>query len=302
MRKPNGHWTYKNVCKDAKKYKTRSEFSTGSGAYRVALKNKWINDVCSHMKELHKPKGYWTYQNILATANTFETRTAFANSNGCAYNTALKNNWIDDICDHMKPAGNKYKRVIYRLEFPNKTAYVGLTCNPRRRFNNNFKNYNYLVQDAIEEHGYPKVIISTVWYNFEEIGNAERSGIEYLEYLGWSILNINKPGSLGGLKLKWDYNNVLKEAKNYNSRTKFCHGSGSAYRVALKNKWINSACNHMKELHKPKGYWTYQNVCKEAKKHNSRTSFQNNSCSSYKVALKNNWLNYLYQENTNNGI
>jgi hypothetical protein len=38
-------WYDDNCKEEAKKYKTRNEFQKGSrGAYKVALKNKWLDD------------------------------------------------------------------------------------------------------------------------------------------------------------------------------------------------------------------------------------------------------------------
>ena len=51
FRKPNGYWT-KEKCKDeALKFTKRVDFENGSGgAYNFATKNKWMDEICSHMK------------------------------------------------------------------------------------------------------------------------------------------------------------------------------------------------------------------------------------------------------------
>lgn len=51
-RKPANYWTKEECIKDAKKYNTRSEWQKNSGgAYKVAWKNKWL-DECFPPKKL----------------------------------------------------------------------------------------------------------------------------------------------------------------------------------------------------------------------------------------------------------
>ncbi len=47
-KRPNGYWTIDKVREEAKKFNSRSEFKRKSGsAYSYALKNGWLDDVCS---------------------------------------------------------------------------------------------------------------------------------------------------------------------------------------------------------------------------------------------------------------
>jgi hypothetical protein len=51
-----GAFTLKEVAREARKYKHRSDFSTKSvGAYRAAHRNGWLEVVCAHMTP--KPRG-----------------------------------------------------------------------------------------------------------------------------------------------------------------------------------------------------------------------------------------------------
>jgi len=50
-RKPMGYWTKERCAKEAEKFKYKSEFSRkANGAYISALKNGWIDEICSHME------------------------------------------------------------------------------------------------------------------------------------------------------------------------------------------------------------------------------------------------------------
>lgn len=51
----NNYWTFDRCIEEALKYKTRKEFQTlSNGAYDKCHKNKWLNDVCSHMVSGYK--------------------------------------------------------------------------------------------------------------------------------------------------------------------------------------------------------------------------------------------------------
>jgi predicted GIY-YIG superfamily endonuclease len=107
MTKPkpyNYKWSFENVKNEALKYKYRSDFGlNSSGAYDAALSNNWLNEVCSHMIKLRKTKNFWNnYNNCLEAALECETKKQFHSKYSRAYNIALENNWMIEICSHMK--------------------------------------------------------------------------------------------------------------------------------------------------------------------------------------------------------
>lgn len=49
-------------------------------------------------------------------------------------------------------------------------------------------------------------------------------------------------------KNHWTYKTCMEESKKYMSRGEFCKGNGSAYKVALKNGWLDDffpKCNEL---------------------------------------------------------
>ena len=87
---------------------------------------------------------------------------------------------------------------------------------------------------------------------------------------------------------KWTKEAVFEEAKKYTKKRHFEQGCASAYKVALKNKWI-SEMNWFKD----NDYfvkWTKEAVFEEAKKYVSRKPFKLYSPGAYHSALKNGWL------------
>jgi len=60
-RKPMGYWTKEKCQEVTLQFDNKSDFMKNYlGAYKSCLRNNWLDEVCSHMKQFRKPDGYWT--------------------------------------------------------------------------------------------------------------------------------------------------------------------------------------------------------------------------------------------------
>jgi len=101
--KPRGFWTKENCQKESLKYKTRFEFLKGSrGAYESSRRNGWLDDICSHMIEILKPRGYWTKENCQKESLKYKTRLEFRKGTSRAYGSSRKNGWLDEFFPKTK--------------------------------------------------------------------------------------------------------------------------------------------------------------------------------------------------------
>jgi hypothetical protein len=92
-------WTRERCQEEALKYNNISDFKKFSiSSYNVSLKNYWLDELCEHMTEIVKHKGYWTIERCQEDALKYNTRNEFKNKSRSSYGAATKNNWIDDIC------------------------------------------------------------------------------------------------------------------------------------------------------------------------------------------------------------
>jgi len=120
LRKNNGYWTLDKVREVALEYNNKKSFEKGNrSAYLIAYKNGWLDDVCSHMKSLRKPNGYWTLDKVREEALNFNSRKDFKNGSSAAYSTARNNNWLDDVCSHMKNINSFNEWVLQNVEKEN---------------------------------------------------------------------------------------------------------------------------------------------------------------------------------------
>src|SRR5210317_1068677 len=119
----------------------------------------------------------------------------------------------------MEVVGNLKMRGIYVFEFEDNHAYVGLTYDFKRRYNEHMNNIDGVVYKHIEETNLTPKFIQLTDYMDEELASKEETLWEN-KYIteGWNMLNKLKTGGLGGGNLKWDYDSCKKEALKYNKR------------------------------------------------------------------------------------
>ena len=122
------NWTIEMIHELALKYETRTEFKENEQkAYQAACRKfKCLEFVCSHMP---KVRCKFTEKDCLLEALKYESRSEFSKKSPNLYRIAWKNNWLDNVCQHMIPKINQlnFPRIIYSYEFPDNSVYVGLT-------------------------------------------------------------------------------------------------------------------------------------------------------------------------------
>lgn len=338
-KKQPGYWS-KERCKDkASKCFSRNEFKDNfKSAYTACLRNNWLDDVCSNLRG-YKSHGYWTKENCHKEALKYDTRINFRKGSSWAYRIALKNDWMNDICSHMKIIGNLFNRCIYVYEFTDNYAYVGLTFNLDNRHN------KHLSKGPVHKHIQinPNYILKQLsdYIDVDEAKKLEDKYVKDYKKNNWNILNIKKTGGIGGrkywtkkrcekeaLKYKiksdftkskayipslrngwleeitknmiqlqkpdnyWTKEKCHEEALLYTSRFEFFKKSSGVYNKSLKNKWLDEICSHMKNnKYEPKGYWTKEKCHEEALKYNEKRKFRKYSSSAYSISIQNKWIN-----------
>jgi predicted GIY-YIG superfamily endonuclease len=97
--KKDGFWDIKENCIiEAKKYKSKSEFKKYCNrGYNKARINGWLDEICNHMENKHKLNNYWNYERCKEEASKFISRSHFKIFSGSAYQSSLKNNWLNEF-------------------------------------------------------------------------------------------------------------------------------------------------------------------------------------------------------------
>lgn len=236
----------------------------------------------------------WTYEICKKEALKCQTRSEFAKFNSTAYKKSHKNNWIDDICSHMIIVGNNKKRCVYVYEFDNNHAYIGLTYNFIRRWNNRLNDDKDTVNIFMKETNLtPNKIQLTSYISEKEAIDLEKFYLD--EYLNnnWVILNKVKTGSLGGNILKWTYEICEKEVCKYDSIKEFKDNNINCLSAIYKNNWgeLLDVLNREKNKN---NYWTKDKCLEVALLCKNKLEFHKNYRGAYASSKLNNWIDDIF--------
>ena len=286
MKNIRGFWSKKNCKEKALTCNSRNEFRLNfPSAYTACLRNNWLYDVCEHLNG-YKSKGYWNKENCQEIALKYKTRLDFHKNDSWVYRIAVKNDWLDDICSHMKVIGNLIKRCIYVYEFADNSAYIGLT------FNIDDRNEKHIKKGTVYNHIQitPTYILKqlTDYIDVDEAKRLEDKYVKEYKKNGWTILNIIKTGGIGGNKF-WTKEKCKKIASKYKTRSEFNKTPASI--AARRYGWLEEINNSLEQTQKSIGYWTKEKCQEEALKYKTRIDFFNGSSGVFNKCVKKKWLN-----------
>ena len=306
MSKPNGYWNnYEHCYEEAKKYKSRGEFSDKSpSAWRRAKKNGWIEDY-TWFEEKVKPNGYWNYKHCYEEALKYKTRTEFEDNCGGAVSVARKNGWMDDYTwmpiptntnvwnyENTYNEAQKYKNKS-EFKFGNNSAY-----NSARK-NGWLKDYVWLKDERFDlfkdkidmVYSYEFTEQKTVYVGRTLMRTKERRDYQHI-FGEDSVSKFAKENNIPVPKMKiLEDNLTIKEG---------AENEGIWLELYKEDGWniLNKAkTGSIGGLGKRFSKYTYEVCYEEAMKYKLRGDFAKGSPSIYNVAWKNKWLDdYLWFE------
>lgn len=185
--KPNGYWTKEKCIEDALKYKKLNDWSkASSGAVRVSIFNGWYDDCIKHMSK-NKTQGHWNIkEHCVSEALKYNNRLDFGKLSYSAYSAAIRNGWLDEICEHMVNL-NRNKKYYWTKELCLESAI---------KYSNRvewLKNCSGAVNYAIKNNIYDECTKHMNIQKFESWNNNRclESAIKYNKISEWK-LNDNK--------------------------------------------------------------------------------------------------------------
>lgn len=134
----------KEECrKEALKYNYKKDFTVNSRPfYRSAVKNGWIDEICSHMiKPIRTPKpSKWTYELIIEKSSECRNRSEFEKKYSSGYKMAKKLNLLDELFpinpkqEHvfLKPfSENDSRKIMWNIDLVKEKS---LECKTKSEF------------------------------------------------------------------------------------------------------------------------------------------------------------------------
>ena len=246
----SGYWTKDRCKKEANKYASRCEFQDkAGGAYSAAKRNRWLDEVCSHMEGDNHLPGYWTKERCIEEASRFTKKSTFRKECQGAYGSAWKNGWLEEICMHMNQTqtrgywtkercieeGKKYSR---RSDFRKggKGAY-------NAAYTKGWLEEVCAHMDKPYQYTKEECRVIALKYNVERYWRINETA-SYLqaEKNGWLSELTNHMKKMH----RYTKDECRVEALKYTTRNEFCELSPQHYFRACSKNWIQEICQHMK--------------------------------------------------------
>jgi predicted GIY-YIG superfamily endonuclease len=300
-------YTEEDIRTVALKYNTRDEFRKNSGgAYLAAHRRGILDDVCSHMEEMRRPKEFYSKGYCHVIALGYKTRGEFRKNSEYAYSRAWNEGWLDDICGHMKAAGNNLsKRLVYVYTFPDGYAYVGLTDDAKRR---KYEHLHKLSQRKvspvfrhIKETGlsyeYKEL---TDWLDADTAAKVEDDYIKKYKDDGWKMLNRMRGGGLGDPGSRKRKDKVIQAiVRQYEYVEDFKEREPEIYEDLCESRQCSKFCSGLKRRKKPSGYWTLERSIAVMPECNMASEFRKTYRQAYKIVKKAGCLDGYYPKPVN---
>jgi hypothetical protein len=119
MRQPTARMGEEEVLNEAKKYKTKKEFSKRAPwAYAKARRLGVFEKCCSHMlsraEASKRGQTVWSIDKVLKTAKKHSRKIDFRKKDNAAYQAARRNGWLEEATQHMEHRVEPLSKEICR--------------------------------------------------------------------------------------------------------------------------------------------------------------------------------------------
>lgn len=182
---------FKNEHPDMKRLDIIGKFNS----YYRAMKRLNLYDEL-YPSRRYQPK--YTDEELIAEAKKYQTRKELKEKN-YKIHKAISNRKLEGLAyAHMKNLDNRKNRMIYVYEFPDHSAYIGLTYNYERRGESHLKDERSAVNKHIKKTRLtPLRKKLTDYVPVREAQQLEEYYVEQYKADGWNILNVVKTGGTG---------------------------------------------------------------------------------------------------------
>jgi predicted GIY-YIG superfamily endonuclease len=240
----------------------------------------------------------YTNKFILETGGKYDYPTQFKINEPNIYRAAQGRKLLGQIKYKVGHIGNKLKRMVYVYEFSDKSVYVGLTYNEKKRKSEHLSGRPTSVTNHINKTGLnPEYTnITNGYIDANDAAVLEENLRLKYKSNGWNILNKRKGGGLGGNTVKWIENKIKEVASKCNTREEFKDKYPGAMNASKQKGIYDEVTKHMDYQLK---YFTLEDIIIEAKKYETIQEFRDNNETMYIHVNRNELEDMVYNHMVN---
>lgn len=283
--KPKGYWTFDTIREEAKKYRTKTEFTINSQvAFNHSLKYEGILDDIFPKKE---PLTY-TFDECKELIKPYSSRMDLSRNNSKLYLYVKQKGWLEELIPDMR---------YHKMSKYTKESIIELA-----------KKYNF-ISDFVREHPGPydyahrygmipslfperkrkwtdeKIIEELKKYESKRMVAKHNQSL-YNTAQKKGLLNQFFPKQSG---VKWTEQRILEELSKYENRRDLYKENPSLYQIARIGKYLDKVLPTNR-----KNKWTDEKIVEELKKYKDRKEVFHNNKNLYQISLKSGHLNTIH--------
>ena len=235
----------------------------------------------------------WTFEACKEVALKCRTKTEFAKTYNGAYQAAKKRKWMSDISGHMIVLGNRYNRCIYVYEFPDNSAYIGLTCNIEERDKAHTKKGEKSkspVRDHMIKTGLtPKLIQLTDYIDCLKASEEETNWANIYKTNGWILLNKVPTGTLGWKNSFYTKEKCKEILLSYEYQRDVVKNHSNLINLCKVHGWHASIIKKLKLKTNRNNHWNKERCAKIVKTVSSISELSKKNKTAYNAVCRNRW-------------
>lgn len=293
-------WTKKQCKELALKYDRRIRFKTNhSSAYRHAYLNGFLDEICSHMT-FKKVDRFWTKDKCAAAALKHKTKVEFDKKCRGASSSARQQGFYEEITSHMNADNSHMHRYVYALIL-DKTIYIGISTDPKKRFNRHKSTGRKIIKQLIKDDACLHVLSDKL--NIEDAAKLEAETIVKYKNDGWNVLNIVAGGAIGAGQNKWTNESLQSVVNKCKSRSEFAIKYNGAYDASRRLGLLEDLFkNHKPAKHKKQTKHSLDELQQIANQCAERRIMNREYPHQYNSALTRGLLDQLFINHKNKGL
>lgn len=240
------------------------------------------------------PSTKWPFEICKELALKCKSRSEFERTYNGAYRASVNRKWMNDICGHMAPLGNRFNRCIYAYEFPDNSVYVGLTYSIEARNKVHTNSGSIVNNSAVKEHILktgltPKLNQLTGYIHYLEASKEEANWVEKYRASGFTILNKRSIGSLSLRNTLYTKEKCKEILLSYEYKIDALRHHPNIFTLCKNHRWHVALIKKMICKKKPSNYWNKRRCAKLAKSVSSVAELMKKNRAAYNAILKNGW-------------